>query len=44
MSEKLIQECSKCGTTSEHKPVISFVFNGQTYWVCVHCLPALIHG
>ena len=44
MSEKSVIECSKCGTTSENKPVLSFVFNGETHWVCVKCLPSLIHG
>jgi len=44
MTEKLVHECSKCGATSEQTPVISFVYNGQVHWICVHCLPALIHG
>ncbi|MDA8443393.1 MAG: hypothetical protein M0Z55_13650 [Peptococcaceae bacterium] len=44
MSEKVKYECSKCGTTSDETAMMSFVFKGQTYWVCVHCLPALIHG
>lgn len=37
-------ECSNCGTTSELTPVITYVHQGEEKHVCVHCLPALIHG
>jgi len=38
------QSCFKCGTTEDQKPLLPVRTEGKSTWVCVHCLPALIHG
>ncbi|MEL1135852.1 hypothetical protein AAC978_11765 [Desulfitobacterium sp. THU1] len=42
--ENIELDCDHCGTTSELTPVITYVHQGEEKHVCVHCLPALIHG
>lgn len=37
-------ECAHCGTSSELTPIMSYVYQGEEKFVCVRCLPALIHG
>ncbi len=38
------QKCIECGATSDQKVLLSCVREGEDAWVCVHCLPILIHG
>ncbi len=37
-------QCAECGATSDQKVLLSCVKEGDESWVCVHCLPMLIHG
>lgn len=36
--------CAICGTKSDERVLLAAEQNGKPVWVCVHCLPALIHG
>ena len=36
--------CSVCGVTSEERILISAEKEGGQVWICVRCLPAIIHG
>lgn len=38
------QKCMECGSTSDGKVLIQCIKDGEEDWVCVHCLPILIHG
>ncbi len=40
----IAQHCSRCDTGEEEVPLIPFRWQGQSQWVCVRCLPVLIHG
>lgn len=37
-------KCLSCGGTSAQRPLLSCLYKGQPRWVCVRCLPMLIHG
>ncbi len=37
-------ECFLCGETDEATALLPVRRRGQSEWVCVHCLPRLIHG
>ncbi|MCL5961088.1 MAG: hypothetical protein M1358_17580 [Chloroflexi bacterium] len=37
-------KCLSCGTTSAARPLVCLEFKGEEKWVCVRCLPMLIHG
>jgi hypothetical protein len=37
-------KCQECGATSDQKVLLSCVKDNEQSWVCVHCLPMLIHG
>lgn len=43
-NDEKAQQCMECGSTSEGKVLIQCVKEGEPDWVCVHCLPILIHG
>ncbi|MCL5957707.1 MAG: hypothetical protein M1358_00060 [Chloroflexi bacterium] len=36
--------CLECGITSDHRVLLACEHHGQADWVCVRCLPMLIHG
>ena len=36
--------CFRCGATEEDTVLIPCRHGGKSQWVCVHCLPPLIHG
>ena len=36
--------CQRCGVGSEQRPLLSMVSQRTPIWVCVRCLPELIHG
>ncbi len=36
--------CMQCGATSNDNVLIQCLKNGDEDWVCVSCLPILIHG
>lgn len=38
------QACFNCGNTEEQAVLFPCRRNGQSVWVCVRCLPYLIHG
>ncbi|NLG28744.1 MAG: 4Fe-4S binding protein [Chloroflexi bacterium] len=38
------QHCFRCNTTEEHAVLLPCRVQGQSLWVCTHCLPTLIHG
>lgn len=37
-------ECMVCHSDSQVRPLIPLVNKGEQEWVCVGCLPMLIHG
>lgn len=37
-------ECFNCRNTSNEAPLIKVEVKGVEQWVCVRCLPMLIHG
>jgi MinD superfamily P-loop ATPase len=40
----LKEACFRCGATEEDAVLIPCRSQGESRWVCVHCLPPLIHG
>ncbi len=36
--------CLSCGATSAGRPLVHLELRGEAQWVCVRCLPMLIHG
>lgn len=41
---KTNHQCILCGRTSEERVLLQAEEKGRTVWVCVRCLPTLIHG
>lgn len=37
-------DCMFCHCGSEERPLIAVLSKGKEGWVCVGCLPMLIHG
>ncbi len=37
-------ECIVCHCDSQERPLIPLLSKGENQWVCVGCLPMLIHG
>lgn len=44
MSEESTPKCLECGTTSGQRVLVSCLDQDEQKWVCVGCLPILIHG
>lgn len=44
MTDQQKAKCLECGATSDQKVLLSCIKEGEETWVCVHCLPILIHG
>lgn len=40
----IAQSCFRCGENERQAVLIPCRTQGQSLWVCTHCLPALIHG
>jgi len=40
----LAETCFRCGATEEDAVLFPCRHQGESRWVCVHCLPPLIHG
>ncbi|MGQ9731430.1 MAG: ATP-binding protein [Candidatus Zipacnadales bacterium] len=40
----IAQSCFRCGMTEEKAALLPCRRQGQSLWVCTHCLPYLIHG
>lgn len=38
------QVCLSCGVNSQRRTLLPCVVKGEEKWVCVRCLPMLIHG
>ena len=38
------QTCFRCGSSEDDAPVLPVRYRGESLWVCVRCLPPLIHG
>jgi len=38
------KKCTVCGITSDKKVLLCGEDKGKQIWVCVSCLPVLIHG
>jgi len=38
------QACFNCGVDEDHTPLLPVRQQGRSEWVCMRCLPALIHG
>ncbi len=38
------KSCTVCGIKSEQRVLLSGEDKGKQMWVCVQCLPVLIHG
>ena len=39
-----LAECFLCGRTDEEVALIPVRVKGEDRWVCVRCIPKLIHG
>lgn len=39
----IAQSCYRCGNTEEDAALLPLRFKGESLWVCVRCLPSLIH-
>ncbi|MBI4321830.1 MAG: hypothetical protein HY675_25330 [Chloroflexi bacterium] len=37
-------QCMRCGATSDQRVLLSGELKGDIVWICVTCLPYLIHG
>lgn len=37
-------QCERCGAGEDQHPLLACRTDGRSTWVCVRCLPALIHG
>lgn len=44
MNDQPQAKCLSCGNTSDKTVLLSCVKDDEQNWVCVHCLPMLIHG
>jgi len=48
MAEKkanyIAQNCFRCGASEDDVPLLPVRTQGDSTWVCTHCLPTLIHG
>ncbi len=40
----IAQDCYLCGSDERAVPLLPVRHQGQSKWVCTHCLPRLIHG
>lgn len=38
------ESCFLCGTDESQAVLLQARKEGDLFWVCVHCLPVLIHG
>lgn len=38
------KKCTVCGIKSEERILLCGEYQGKKVWVCVGCLPRLIHG
>ena len=38
------ESCFMCGTDENQSVLLQARKEGDVFWVCVHCLPILIHG
>ena len=38
------KKCLACGYNGRDRVLLSCEFKGESGWVCVKCLPPLIHG
>lgn len=43
-TEMIEVKCLNCGSSSENAVLLSCVREGENDYVCVKCLPMLIHG
>ena len=43
-SQIINETCSVCSNNENDAPLIPIRTKGKSAWVCVRCLPALIHG
>lgn len=39
-----LMSCSDCGVSEMERPLLPVKSKGESEWVCVKCLPKLIHG
>ncbi len=37
-------KCLNCGVASEEVLLLSCEYKGESFYVCIKCLPVLIHG
>jgi hypothetical protein len=44
MAENKEEKCSMCGTSENDSVLLQAKKDGEFFWVCVRCLPVLIHG
>lgn len=40
----IAQSCFRCGASEEEAVLLPCRSQGESLWVCTHCLPPLIHG
>ena len=39
-----LMQCSLCDISEQERPLLPMKYKGESTWVCVRCLPTLIHG
>ena len=44
MAEEESPKCLECGSTSDQAVLLTCLKDNEQKWVCVRCLPILIHG
>ncbi|MHB8841475.1 MAG: ATP-binding protein [Candidatus Aquicultor sp.] len=42
--DPVTQHCHWCGSADSDRPLMPVRYKGDSVWVCVRCLPQLIHG
>lgn len=40
----IVMKCQLCGTSEYDRPLLPLKSKGESDWVCVRCIPRLIHG
>ncbi len=43
MSKPTEQDCLNCDRTEAQVPLIAWRYQGRELWICLDCLPVLIH-
>lgn len=44
MMSEMVHTCLYCGVDSDHAPLVSLFYHGQTIYICTQHFPILIHN